>query len=245
MKSWTYKNFTIHQFEELESTNKTAFELVAAKKIFDREIILADKQTAGKGRNSRVWHSPQGNLYFSLVLQPNISAQKIAQISFVAVTALRLAIQLLKPDLKIENKWPNDLLIDEKKIAGILLESKINQKNCELVIVGIGLNIVSNPGQTIFPASNLKKFGIEISCEKALKNFLNQFENLYKNYLDFGFVGIRKLWLEKSFCLNQEIKVKNNNQEISGIFSDLDEEGNLILKTSDGIKKISAADVYT
>ncbi|NBV06264.1 MAG: biotin--[acetyl-CoA-carboxylase] ligase [Proteobacteria bacterium] len=244
MKNWTHKNFLIHQFSEVESTNKTAFELVEAKKIFDHEVILADKQSAGKGRKSRLWSSPQGNLYFSLVLQPKISANKVTEISFVAITALRLSIAALKTDLKIENKWPNDLLINEKKIAGLLLESKISHKNCEFIIVGIGLNIVSNPDQTIFPASNLKNFGIEISSEIALKNFLNEFENFYKNYLDFGFAGIRKLWLEKAFRLNEKISLKNNDEEISGIFSNLDEEGNLFLETAEGVKKISAADIY-
>lgn len=244
MKNRTYKNFTIHQFEKLESSNKTAFELAENRQIFDREIILADVQTSGKGRQSRVWSSPQGNLYFSLLLKPKISAEKIAQISFVAIMALRLSIQALRPDLKIQNKWPNDLLIDEKKVAGLLLESKVSQKNCEFVIVGIGLNIVSNPDQTIFPASNLKNSFIEISAEIALQNFLNEFEKLYENWLIYGFSGVRKLWLDKAYRLGEKILVKNNDEEISGIFSDLDEEGNLILLSENGVKKIAAADIF-
>lgn len=245
MKNWTHKNYTVHQFNELESANKTAFEMAEARKIFDREIILADAQSAGKGRQSRVWNSPQGNLYFSLVLQPQLPAQKIAQISFVAITALRLMVEALATNQKIQNKWPNDLLINEKKVAGLLLESKVSQKDCEFVIVGIGLNIVSNPDQTIFPADNLKNLGIEITPEIALKNFLNEFEKLYENYLNFGFAGIRKLWLAKAFRLNEKINVKNGEEEIFGIFFDLDEEGNLVLETAEGRKIISAADIYS
>ncbi len=244
MKNWTHKNFTIHQFSQLESTNKTAFEMAENKKLFDREIILADSQTAGKGRESRVWSSPQGNLYFSLILQPKIPAEKISQISFVAITALRMMVEGLAPNHKIQNKWPNDLLIDEKKVAGLLLASKISQKNCEFVIVGIGLNLASNPGQTIFPASNLKEFEISLTAEEALKNFLNQFENLYENWLTYGFVGVRKLWLEKAYRLKKEISVKNGEEKISGIFEDLDEAGNLILQTKNGVKKILAADIF-
>lgn len=245
MKNWTHKNFTIHQFESLESTNKTAFAMAEAREIFDREIILAEMQTGGKGRESRIWSSPQGNLYFSLVLQPKISVAKIPQISFVAIVALRQMVEELLPHHKIENKWPNDLLIEQKKVAGILLESKISQNNCEFVIVGIGLNLVSNPDQTIFPASNLKIFGAEVSPKIALKKFLDAFENLYENYLNFGFISVRRAWISKAFRLNEKISVKNGAEEISGIFSDLDEEGNLILLEENGDKKtILAADIF-
>jgi len=244
MKNWTHKNYTVHQFNELESTNKTAFEMAESRKIFDREIILADSQSAGKGRQSRVWSSPQGNLYFSLVLQPQLPAQKIAQISFVAITALRLMAEALATNQKIQNKWPNDLLINEKKVAGLLLESKISQQNCEFVILGIGLNIASNPDQTIFPADNLKNFGIEITPEIALKNFLNEFEKLYENYLNFGFAGIRKLWLAKAFRLNEKITARNGDEKFEGDFADLDEEGNLILKIGNITKIIAAADIF-
>jgi len=245
MKNWTHKNYTIHQFENLESTNNSAFEMVEAKKLFDREIILSDAQKAGKGRMERVWSSPKGNLYFSLALQPKIPAAKIVQISFVAITALRLVIEAIGSNQKIQNKWPNDLLINEKKVAGLLLESKISGINAEFVIVGIGLNIESNPNQTIFPAGNLKELGIEIAPEIALKNFLNEFEKLYENYLSFGFAGIRKLWLAKAFRLGEKITVKNSGEEISGVFADLGEEGNLILETPQGLKIISAADIYS
>ena len=244
MKNWTHKNFNIHQFPELESSNKTAFEMAQSKKLFDGEIILADSQSAGKGRESRVWTSPVGNLYFSLILQPKISAQKIPQISFVAITALRLMVEGLVANQKVQNKWPNDLLIDGKKVAGLLLESKISGQNCEFVILGIGLNIASNPYSTIFPANNLKEFGIELTAQDVLKKFLNEFEKIYENWLAYGFDGVRKLWLQKSYRLREEISVKNNGEQISGIFADLDGEGNLILKTKDGEKTILAADIF-
>jgi BirA family biotin operon repressor/biotin-[acetyl-CoA-carboxylase] ligase len=245
MKNWTHKNFTIHQFEQLESTNKTAFELANSRNLFDYEIVLTNSQTAGKGRESRVWSSPKGNLYFSLILQPKISLEKIAQISFVAITALRLMVEGLKTNQEIQNKWPNDLLINEKKIAGLLLESKLSQKNCEFVVLGIGLNLVSNPNQTIFPAGNLKDFGVNLTAEEALKKFLNEFEKIYNNWTVYGFLGVRKLWLQKAYRLGEKISVKNGEEQISGIFVDLDEEGNLILNTENGVKKILAADVYS
>lgn len=247
MRSSTHKNFTIHHFEELESTNKTAFELANLGKIFDSEIILAKKQTAGKGRKNRDWNSPEGNLYFSLILQPKISLEKISLISFVAATALKLAVEDVfdnqKLQQKISLKWPNDLLIDEKKCGGILLESKFNQKTCEFVILGIGVNIDSSPDNVIYPASNFKRNGIKISPEDFLKKFLNHFEKIYKSFLDYGFDGIRQLWLRNAYKFKEQISLKIDDEKIDGIFEDLDEEGNLVLKIENQLRKISVADV--
>ncbi len=234
---WTHQDFVIHEFLELESTNKTALELAQLGKISDREIILAKQQSAGRGRQNRSWISPAGNLYFSLLLLPKISVEKIPHLSFVGITALRLAVK------NSVSKWPNDLLIEEKKVAGILLESKISGGNCDFVALGIGVNLISNPSETIFPASNLKNFGIEISPQEMLKNFLNEFEKLYQNWLNFGFAGIRQLWLQNAYRLNEEIKIKLDGEEIAGVFSGMDEEGNLILNREGKILKISVGDV--
>lgn len=242
MKNWTHKNFTIHQFPELASTNSYAFEAALLRKTSHGEIILADSQNSGRGRQSRSWSSPSGNLYFSLVLQPKVSAEKIAQISFVGITALRLAIAKITKN-SATAKWPNDLLIDEKKVAGLLLESKISGNDVEFAILGIGLNIISNPDNTIFPAANLQDFGVEITPELALKNFLDEFEIIYQNWLDFGFKGVRKLWLQNVYRLEQRISVKLDDKVIAGIFEDLDEEGNLVLNCGGKILKIGAADV--
>jgi BirA family biotin operon repressor/biotin-[acetyl-CoA-carboxylase] ligase len=234
---WTHQDFVIHEFSELESTNKTALELALLGEISDREIILTERQSAGRGRQNRSWISPAGNLYFSLLLLPKISVEKIPQLSFVGITALRLAVK------NSVSKWPNDLLIEERKVAGILLESKISGENCDFVVLGIGVNLISNPSETIFPSSNLKNFGIEISPQELLKNFLNEFEKLYQNWLDFGFAGIRQLWLQNAYRLNEEIKIKLDGEEIVGVFSGMDEEGNLLLNQKEKILKISVGDV--
>jgi BirA family biotin operon repressor/biotin-[acetyl-CoA-carboxylase] ligase len=246
MKSWTFQNFTIHEFDELQSTNSYALELANLRKISDHEIILAHFQNKGRGRKDRQWISPRGNLYFSMVLCPKISLEKILQFSFLAIVALRITIEkMLKFDEKnlIKVKWPNDLLINEKKVAGLLLESINSGKNCEFLIIGIGVNITSNPNHTIFPAGNLNDFNITISPQNLLTNFLDEFEKLYLNYLDFGFAKARRLWLEKVYRFNKNITLKIDEKEINGIFLDLDEEANLLLQTNEAILKISAADI--
>jgi BirA family biotin operon repressor/biotin-[acetyl-CoA-carboxylase] ligase len=241
MQNITYKNFLIHQFEELESTNKTAFELTEAKKTFDREIILAKKQNAGRGRKDRNWTSPEGNLYFSIILQPQISIDKIPQISFVAAAALKSIMEKFTKNVCC--KWPNDILIKNKKCAGILLESKINQKDCEFVILGVGINIDSNPDNTLFPATSLKNHQIEILPLELLEKFLDEFEKIYQNWLDFGFSSVRNLWLNNAFKLKEEIFINLGDQKINGIFIDLDMEGNLILQTPNHLEKITVGDV--
>ena len=244
IKNWTYKNFTIQEFQQLDSTNSHAFELANLHQISDREIILANSQNCGRGRQNRSWSSPQGNLYFSLVLRPKILAEKIPQISFVGIVALRLAIEkIAMGKMQIQAKWPHDLLIDGKKTAGLLLESKISQKNCEFVILGIGVNIESSPDETIFPAGNLKSFGLDILPEMALKNFLVEFEVSYQNWCDFGFKGVRQSWLKNAYRLQEKITVRFDEKQLEGVFEGLDEEGSLLLKCEGKIVKISAADV--
>ena len=247
-QNYQFKKYLIHQFEELDSTNNLAFSLAENRKIFANEIIVALKQNKGRGRLDRKWESPIGNLYFSLVLQPKIAVEKISQISFVAICALQIAVEKTfksqKIVAKIQNKWPNDLLIEQKKVAGILLESKISNENCEFVILGIGLNINSNPLQTLFPATNLKEFLCEISPLKILEIFLEEFENLYENWLNFGFENIRNLWHKNAYNLHSKIFINLDKSMVEGIFQEIDKEGNLILKTDNNlIKKITFGDV--
>ena len=247
-KNYQFKKFLIHQFDEVESTNDLAISLAENKQIFANQIIVANQQNKGRGRLNRNWDSPKGNLYFSLVLQPQIAIEKISQISFVAICALQMAVEKVFMQQKIyadiKNKWPNDLLIDQKKVAGILLESKISNKICDFVILGIGVNIESNPHQTLFPATNLKNFLCEISPAKFLEIFLEEFENLYENWHNFGFKNIRNLWQKNAYNLNSEIAINLGESRIEGVFEEIDEEGNIVIKNlQNERKKISYGDV--
>jgi BirA family biotin operon repressor/biotin-[acetyl-CoA-carboxylase] ligase len=246
--NYQFKNYIIHQFDEVESTNSLAFSLAENNKIFANEIIVANSQNKGRGRLDRKWQSPKGNLYFSLVLQPKIVVEKISQISFVAVCALQMAVEKVfkqqKTVAKIQNKWPNDLLIEQKKVAGILLESKISNQNCEFIILGIGLNINSNPSQTLFPSTNIKNFSCEISASKMLEFFLEEFENIYENWINFGFENIRNLWHKNAYNLNSQIRVNLGESWVEGVFQEIDEDGNIVIKNHNNeIKKISFGDI--
>ena len=247
-QNYQFKNFIIHQFEEVDSTNSLAFSLAENKKIFANEIIVAKQQNKGRGRLDRNWESPFGNLYFSLVLQPKITIEKVPQISFVAICALQLAVAKIFKEqnifTNIENKWPNDLLIDKKKVAGILLESKISNESCDYIVLGIGVNIDSNPDKIIFPATHIKKFFCDISAPKMLELFLTEFENLYENWLNYGFENIRNLWHKNAYNLNSQISINLGKYLVEGIFLGIDEEGSAILKNAKNeIMKITFGDV--
>jgi BirA family biotin operon repressor/biotin-[acetyl-CoA-carboxylase] ligase len=237
-----YKNFIIYEFNEVESTNDTAFQMALSGKIFDKGIVVATSQTKGRGRMKRQWESEVGNLYFSILLQPKIDLQKIPQLSIVAISALKIAVKkLFSHSKKIENKWPNDLLIDEKKIAGLLLESKISEKSCEFVVLGVGVNTNSNPFNTIFPSSNLMDSGVEISTKTMLIKFLDEFEVLYENWINFGFSKARNIWLDGAYRFKEKITI----DKMEGIFHNLDIDGNLVLLDKNGsFKKISCGEIF-
>ncbi len=236
-----YKNFTIKHFEQVESTNSLALSLARTYQIDHNHIILTDSQTGGKGRMGRSWASPVGNLYFSLALKPQKSIATNSQLSFVAAVAMGLAIAEFSKDAKeINYKWPNDILLEGRKVAGILLES-----DADFVILGIGINIKSHPEQTSYPACNLDGQGFEITDKiNLLEKFLDNFSNLYQKWLDFGFTPIRNLWLERAFNLNQEIAVNLPNQSLRGIFRNLDEQGNLLLEINNQIQLIASGEVF-
>lgn len=244
--NWGHGPFTIHSFETLNSTNDYAFEMTASQQMFDHEVVVANVQESGKGRKDRNWISPNGNLYFSVILKPKIAANQAFQISFLGITALHLAIAKLEkkesPNV-IQTKWPNDLLINGKKVAGILLESKIDKNHCDFVVMGIGVNIDSHPENTLFPASHLKECGIDVTPQQLLRGFLDEFEKLYQNWLHFGFAGIRTLWLQNPYRLGEEIDVALDDKKLRGVFQDLDPDGNLLLKIDDKIMTITTADI--
>jgi len=246
-----YKNFIIHEFDELSSTNSHAFDLAKNKQIFDREVITANTQSAGKGRKGRKWLSEAGNLYFSIVLMPkntDISQENAPKLSFLAILALKNAILSLKSEKnnKIQLKWPNDLLINKKKSAGILLESAFIGGKCQFLVIGIGLNIKNHPKDVLFESTSLENEGIIAKKDQVLEKFLDEFENLYKSVENLGinksFQNLRKLWLKEAYKINEELEIKLDNQKIKGIFETIDQDGNLMLRNNKAVK-ISVGDV--
>lgn len=243
-----HSKFTIDSYQNLPSTNDLMLELAHNHQINHNHVIVADSQDQGHGRYGRDWSSPKGNLYFSLLVKPNKQIEEFSLLSFVAAIALSKTIEKFRNDSQeISHKWPNDILINDKKVAGILLKSDGNISNPSFIIIGIGLNINSHPEDTNFKATNLESEKISnLNREEILKEFLDNFDIFYEEFLNFGFAPIRNLWLKKAFRLNKTINVNLVDQKMTACFKDLNNSGNLILGGEDNeVKIISSAEIFS
>jgi len=240
--------YNLITFDSVGSTNDEARKLAGQGEDVapDGTMVWAKEQTAGRGRRGREWSSPEGNLYTSLILRPQVSVAEAAQLSFVAALALYDALgNVSEPGHQIHLKWPNDLLLQEKKVAGLLLESEgSGDGTLEWVIVGLGLNIASHPENTDFPATSLRFEQWSTSVEEALQAYARSFLGWANRWIEDGFQPVRKTWLQRSIGLGEPIEVRLENQTLTGIFKDMDETGTLILETDGEIRHIAAGDVY-
>ncbi len=215
----------IHQFETLESTNMTAHACPPGT------VVMAETQTAGRGRYGRTWQSPKGNLYMSLVL-PDMG-KNTPYIAFL--TAVAVADSL--PDFNVSLKWPNDVLLDGKKLAGILVE-KVGDK----VIVGIGVNIVSNPTENVlYPTASLEG---RLRPMTVAKRILLQYNTLLELLDKKGFKAIRARWLSCAKGLGLAMSVHLADSEVQGIFKGISTTGALLLKEKRSTRKITVGDVF-
>ncbi|WP_265024062.1 biotin--[acetyl-CoA-carboxylase] ligase [Wolbachia endosymbiont (group A) of Epagoge grotiana] len=330
----TPEGFHIHHYKKVSSTNKEALDLID-KGISNETIIVADKQTEGRGRTGKNWISPEGNFYASLVInlfndylnesQLSVSFQrhalesrnqeewsstqlykrcgiptkddvirvawhwdpenlitnghirqlcnknwipvsrtgmtphttcklqcshsyvsstgentgmierglmnqvsKLTELTFVTALAVGNAILSFINGLNLQYKWPNDILIDGKKISGILLEKR---SNSNWLIIGIGINVshAPLPGTTC-----ISNYGESVSNIDLLKKLIINFNKLRKQWLLDGFYAIREMWLKKAFKMNEQISVKLADKLYEGIFADIDKSGKLVLQQKDG-----------
>lgn len=235
--------FNKQHFQSVASTNDLARE-AADQGHPEGLVVTATQQVQGRGRTGAVWSSPPGNLYQSLLLRPPVSPAAAGQLSFIASLALHQAITELLPDQSCRCKWPNDVLCDDAKIAGILLESKLSSSGAlDWIIVGMGVNVAYKPLETPYPVTKINELvgGAEITPTELHDKFLETFSTMYGSWLDFGFAGIRRLWLERAKGLNETIRVRLPNEERKGTFAGIDESGSLILRSKDGAEDLIAA----
>jgi BirA family biotin operon repressor/biotin-[acetyl-CoA-carboxylase] ligase len=234
--------------ERTGSTNDEAKQRAAAGAP-DGAVIWAREQTAGRGRRGREWSSPAGNLFLSILLRPNKPAYEAAQISLVAAVALADAIGTFLPQgIEAACKWPNDILIGGRKVAGILLESAgaVADRATEWVVVGCGVNVASHPAEALYPATDLGAAGCTgVNVEALLERFLADFFAWRDRWLFAGIAPIRDAWLARAAGLGQPITVRLPNREWHGRFADMDETGSLVLELPDGSREtITAGDVF-
>jgi BirA family biotin operon repressor/biotin-[acetyl-CoA-carboxylase] ligase len=230
-------------FEKIDSTNKF---LLNEKNIDDfGAVVLAEEQTAGHGRMGRTWISrPERNLTFSVLLNRELEKFKLSHLNLTAALSVGMALENLY-QLSINLKWPNDVLIGKKKIAGILIETTIQGEKIERAVVGIGVNVNQEffHGEfEIEPTSVRKEIGSEVSRERLLAEILNIFEeNIFM--LEKYPSKILEMWKARCKMLGAKVKVDDGKNVKVGKFIDIDDEGFLILLRGEKEEKIAFGDV--
>ncbi|MFZ1280066.1 MAG: biotin--[acetyl-CoA-carboxylase] ligase [Ignavibacteriaceae bacterium] len=232
--------------DELFSTNTFLMDKENGQTI-NGTVVLAEKQTQGKGRKDRVWYSaPDSNLTFSILLNKDKALLKEANlINFAASLAIAVSIENLY-QLKTDLKWPNDVLLDGKKTCGILIEATSQANKIEKLVIGIGVNVNQNSFQGVFnypPTSIHIELGRTVEREKLLAEILNNFEIMIER-LKQNKKAVIADWKSRCRMIGEKISIKENDIEKFGMFYDLDEEGFLLLRTKDGIEKIHFGDVF-
>ncbi|MFO1183821.1 MAG: biotin--[acetyl-CoA-carboxylase] ligase [Bauldia sp.] len=212
--------------------------------------VTAGEQVAGRGRRGRTWVSARGNLHASLLLLDPARPEAAASISYVAGLALHDALTALAGPLAGERfrlKWPNDILCDARKVAGILVEGETLPDKRLAVVIGIGVNCIAHPGLgDALPSGDLASLGLPVDCEPLFYELARRMaDGLARWDRGRGFAAIRTEWLGRATGLGRPIRARLYDRVIDGRFDDIDAQGRLILCHADGSREaLSAADVF-
>ena len=221
---------------EIDSTNSEARRLAEAGER-GPVWIACDRQTAGRGRRGRAWEQGEGNLAATLLIHPT---GDFAQLSFAAALAVADMVQHFAPAAAVTVKWPNDVLADGRKIAGILLESGPGW-----LAVGIGVNLASHPQGTEFPATSLMQLGIAPpSSQEALALLAARFAHWYDAWMTQGFEALRAAWLARANGLGAQIRARLPHETRHGVFEGIDASGALLLNEQGQVRAITAGEVF-
>ena len=228
------------QHRELDSTNAEARRLAEAGEPGPLWIV-AERQTAGRGRRGKVWESGAGNLAATLLLRPEAPVAIIGQLSFAAALAVAETASHFAPQAAITVKWPNDVLAEGRKLSGILLESGPNW-----LAIGIGINLASFPEGTEFPATSLAQLGIAApSPDDALCVLAARLAHWYGVWMNEGFERLRAAWLARAGGLGGPIRARLASHETrTGVFEGIDAAGALLLNEQGRVRTIAAGEVF-
>jgi BirA family transcriptional regulator, biotin operon repressor / biotin---[acetyl-CoA-carboxylase] ligase len=230
-------NSNIKKYHTVDSTNKVAFDLIE-KTNLDTEWIIACVQTQGRGRHGRFWESPNGGLYMTRIIHDPIDYKVTSNLGFVASLALYDTAKSCSLNGKFKLKWPNDLLVGQMKLAGILIESQII-KSKKIIVIGFGLNVFNeNKLDSDIKKAYLDSYSKLLDLSDLYICLINSFNNWFCKW-DYGsnFSYILESWLSKSYSTGEAIQVKTSNETIFGNFMGLNDDGSLIIEQNN-IKRI-------
>ncbi|MDT8328478.1 MAG: biotin--[acetyl-CoA-carboxylase] ligase, partial [Roseovarius sp.] len=233
----------------VDSTNAEAARI--APGLAGPEWILALEQTAGRGRRGRAWRDPKGNFAASLVMRPGETADRVALRSFVASLALFEALVAVTGRAEaFALKWPNDVVLNGGKLAGILLESAGSGARFSHFAIGIGVNLREAPEAravepgALAPVSVLSGTGVAVTPEAFLDLLAPAYARAEAQFVTYGFEPIRTAWLARAARLGEVITARTSREEVTGTFETVDGAGNLVLSTPKGRHAIAAAEVF-
>ena len=233
--SWEFpdREARIHYFFELSSTMDTAKEL-ARKNCPDFTVVIAGRQTSGRGRLNRQWVSDDGGLYFTMILRPNIPVALSSRMNFLASLTMAYVLREMY-QIEAAVKWPNDILVNERKLSGMLSELEAEADRVFFINIGMGINVNNDPTGVEPGATSLKKLsGREISRIKLLGRFLDEFEDRLKNV---DFENVISEWKKYSVTLQRQVRIVTQREVSEGLALDVDENGALVIELADGTQK--------
>lgn len=234
------QGWTEHRFSSLGSTMDAARDLAETGSP-DRTVVRADVQTGGRGRYGRNWVSEAGNYYATVILRESRPLSQCAQLSFAAALAV---METLPVECEARLKWPNDVLVRRRKIAGILLEAG-GTDAAPWILIGIGINVSHFPTGMPFPATGLQAEGARLELDEINTRVLEGIDRWRGIWHNQGPKILLGAWLDAAHGRGERIRVRLSDREITGVFETLDEEGRLIVLQDDGSRyPVAAGDVY-
>ncbi len=240
------RGFRLHGHDTVGSTSTEAAQAAQAGDVGD-VWFCALQQTAGRGRRGRPWQSPHGNLAASLLIVPDTDPAIAATLGFVAGIALNRALAEVLPDsARVALKWPNDVLADGAKLAGILLEAQKRPDGSLAIVIGMGVNVVAAPEGLPYPATSLRALGVEVSAGTVFAALSDSWVDAIETWdRGRGIPQVLDLWRQSAAGIGAEVAVNRDGDVVRGIFETIDEAGRLIVRANDNSRiAITAGDVH-
>jgi len=233
----------LHYRRRTGSTNEDAKALAMAGAPCGTAVI-AREQVAGQGRQGRVWHSPPGNLYLSVVLRPAVPATRAVELGLLAGVAVAEMLDAWLPPAETRLKWPNDVLVGGAKICGILLESRFAGRRLDWVVAGIGVNLRSSPMGAPYPTTSvMARSGQPVRCSEAARRLLTVLGRWVGTWETEGFAPVRAAWCARGHQPGEPILVRRGNDALQGRFLGIEEDGALALETAEGPRRIAGGEI--
>jgi BirA family biotin operon repressor/biotin-[acetyl-CoA-carboxylase] ligase len=240
----------IYYFDVIDSTQNFALEL-SQKPHENGSVVIAERQTQGRGRLNRKWVSPKGGIWLSILLRPNFEPSYTSL--FPMLTSLALSVAIEKT-LKIKTglKWPNDVTINGDKVAGILIDASIESNKIDYLVIGVGINFKIKPdkitsqiktGQKKYGIATLVKQGKTGNPVKLVQQFLLELELHYNNVISGSTGNIRKEWMKRSLTIGKSVTITTTSGTIKGKAVGIDKTGALLLSSRGKVQRVLAGDI--